>query len=173
MIKPALSLFLAALALFLAAEVVSMWPLAGLAKAFYRVGAMSLLASFGLLLLTLLLIAGKQVVQGSCRYFSGIERRQRRLWFVQGQLDQERRLFFHRRLQTRYFLDAKIQRLTRTNNRKHSQALAKAIDNDLAALKTQVSASQLKAWRQQNQDYRRQADIAGLIALQQTIIAHF
>jgi len=173
MIKIALSLFIAALLLFLTAEAFSALPLlAYLAKAFYPLGALSLLASFALLFTALLLLAGKHILRGLYRYFSGIERRQRRLWFVQGKLDREQRLFFHRRLQTHYFLEAKRQRLVRANNRKHSRSLAKAIDNDLAGIKARVSADQFNAWRRQNHAYRRQANIEGLIALQQTIITH-
>jgi len=173
MIKIALSLFIAALLLFLTAEAFSALPLlAYLTPAFYQLGGLSLLASFALLFVSLLLLTGSQILRGIYRYFSGIERRQRRLWFVQGKLEQEHGLFFHRRLQTRYFLEAKRQRLVRANNRKHSRSLAKAIDRDLAAIKTQVSPDQFKTWRRQNQIYRRQANIEGLIALQQTIITH-
>ncbi|WP_374088627.1 hypothetical protein [Methylomicrobium lacus] len=173
MIKIALSLFIAALALFLAAEAFSALPLlAYLTQAFYPLGALSLLASFALLFAALLLLAGKHILCAIRRYFSGIERRQRRLWFVQGKLDRERGLFFHRRLQTRYFLEAKMRRLTQANNRTHSRSLAKAIDSDLAAIKAQVSADLFKTWRRQNRAYRRQANIEGLIALQQTILTH-
>lgn len=172
MIKIALSLFVAALLLLLTAAAFSALPLTYLTKAFYQIGALSLLASFALLFAALLLLAGKHSARAICRYFSGIERRQRRLWFIQGKLEQEQRLFFHRRLQTRYFLEAQKQRLTRANNRKHSHSLAKAIERDLVAIKAQVSADQFQSWRLQNQKYRRQANIEGLIALQQTIIAH-
>jgi len=173
MIKIALSLFIAALLLFLAAEVFAALPLlAYLAQAFYPLGALSLLASFALLFAALLLLAGKHILRAIRRYFSGIERRQRRLWFVQGKLEQERGLFFHRRRQTRYFLDAKMRRLTQANNRTHSRSLAKAIDSDLAAIKARISADQFKAWRRQNHDYCKRADIEGLIALQQTILTH-
>jgi hypothetical protein len=172
MIKIAFSLFIASLILFLTAKTFTVLPILGLNKAFYHIGLLSLLASFTLLFLTLLLLAGKQIARGIRHYFSGIERRQRRLWFIQGKLDQEQRLFFHRRLQTRYFLEARKQRLLRANNRKHSRSLAKAIDSDLAAIKARVSTDQLKAWKKQNHDYRRQANIEGLILLQRSIMIY-
>jgi|AAFX01.1.fsa_nt_gi hypothetical protein len=172
MIKIAFSFFIASLMLFLAAEVLAILPTQNFSKAFYQIGISALLASFALLFITLSLLAGKQIARGFCRYFSNLERRQRRLWFMQGKLDQEQRLFFHRSLQTRYFLEAKKRRLMRANDRKHSRSLAQAIDSDLARLKSQVSAEQLKAWKQRNRAYCRQANIEGLIALQQTIIPH-
>ncbi|MEC4748846.1 hypothetical protein [Methylomicrobium sp. Wu6] len=172
MIKIALLLFIASLMLFLAAEALSLLPFAYFNKAVYQIGALSLLASFALLFAALLLLAGKQILYAIRRYFSGIERHHRRLWFIQGKLDQEHRLFFHRRLQTRYFLEAKRKRLACANNRKHSLSLAKAIDRDLSIIKPHVSADQLKTWRLQNHVYRRQANIEGLITLQQTIITH-
>lgn len=172
MIKIALSLFIASLALLFTAEAFSFLPIAVSAKAFYPLGALSLLISFALLFITLLLISGKHIVRGICRYFSGIERRQRRLWFFQGKLDQQRRLFFHRRLQAHYFLETKRKRLARTNTRKHCRSLSKAITQDLAKIKAQVSADQHKAWHRQNSRYHRQTNIEGLIALQQTIITH-
>lgn len=172
MIKIALSLFIASLTLFLAAEALAFLPIASLTRVLYPIGASLLLASFSLLFITLLLNACKFIAKGICRYFSGIERGQRRLWFVQGKLDRERRLIFHRRLQTRYFLDVKRKRLELANTRKHSRSLSKAIIQDLAKIKPHVSAAQLGAWQQQNQTYRRQANIEGLIALQLTIIAH-
>ncbi|MGJ0483415.1 MAG: hypothetical protein ACR65R_02640 [Methylomicrobium sp.] len=172
MIKIAFSLFIASLMLFLTAEGLSALPGQGFSKAFYQIGILSLLASFVLLFITLLILASKQILQGFCSYFSGLEHGQRRLWFMQGKLDREQRLFFHRSLQTRYFLEAKKRRLTHANDRKHSRSLAKAIDSDLAAVKSHVSADQLKAWKRQNRAYRRQANIEGLIALQQTIMPH-
>lgn len=171
-IKIAFSLFIASLMLFLTAEGLSALPGQCFSKAFYQIGILSLLASFILLFITLLILAGKQTVRGLCRYFSSLERGQRRLWFMQGKLDQEKRLFFHRSLQTRYFLEAKKRRLMRASDRKHSRSLAKAIDSDLAGVKSHVSAEQLKAWKRQNRAYRRQANLEGLIALQQTIMIH-
>jgi hypothetical protein len=172
MIKIAFSFFIASLMLFLTAEVLALLPNQNFSKAFYQIGISALLASFALLFITLLLLAGKQTVRGFCRYFSSLERGQRRLWFMQGKLDQEQRLFFHRSLQTRYFLEAKKRRLMRANDRKHSRSLAKAIDSDLAVIKSRVSADQLKAWKQRSRSYRKQANIEGLIALQQTIITY-
>ncbi|EIC29198.1 MULTISPECIES: hypothetical protein [Methylomicrobium] len=172
MIKTAFSLFIASLMLFLVAEVLSLLPSQAFSKAFYPIGILSLLASFTLLLSYLALLTVRQIIREFRRYFSGIERRQRRLWFVQGKLDREQRLFFHRRLQTRYFLEARKQRLTRVNDRKHSRSLAKAIDTDLAAIKSLVSSDQLEAWKRQNRTYRKQANIEGLIALQQSIVTH-
>jgi hypothetical protein len=172
MIKTAFSLFIASLMLFLIAEALSLLQGQSFSKAFYPVGILSLLGSFALLFTHLALLAVRQTVRELCRYFSGIERRQRRLWFIQGKLDREQRLFFHRRLQTRYFQEARKRRLLRTNDRKHSRSLAKAIDTDLAGVKAVVSRDQLEAWKRQNRTYRKQANIEGLIALQQTIIAH-
>jgi hypothetical protein len=172
MIKIAFSLFIASLTLFLTAEILSALPGQDFSKTFYQIGISALLASFGLFFIALLLLACKQIVQGFCRYFSGIERGQRRFWFMQGKIDQEQRLFYHRRLQTRYFLEAKKRRLMRADDRKHSRSLAQAIDSDLALLKSRVSVDQLKAWKQRNRAYRRQANIEGLIALQQTIMTH-
>lgn len=171
-IKIAFSLFIASLTLFLTAEGLSALPSQSFSKAFYQIGILSLLASFGLLLITLLTLAGKQIVRGFCRYFSGIERGQRRLWFMQGKLSQEQHLFFHRSLQTRYFLEAKKRRLTRADDRKHSRSLSKAIDTDLAGVKSRIPADQLEAWKRQNCACLRQTDIEGLIALQQLIMNH-
>jgi hypothetical protein len=172
MIKTAFSLFIASLMLFLIAEALSLLQGQSFSKVFYPVGILSLLGSFALLFTHLALLAVRQTVRELCSYFSGIERRQRRLLFIQGKLDREQRLFFHRRLQTRYFLEARKRRLLRTNDRKHSRSLAKAIDTDLAGVKAVVSRDQLEAWKRQNRTYRKQANIEGLIALQQTIIAH-
>jgi hypothetical protein len=172
MIKIAFSLFIASLILFLIAEALSLLPNQSFSKAFYPIGILSLLSSFALLFTHLLLLAVRQIVREFRRYFSGIERRQRRLWFIQGKLDREQRLFSHRRLQTRYFLEARKRRLMRANDRKHSRSLAQAIDTDLAAIKSLVSTDQLEAWKRQNRTYRKQANIEGLIALQQTIITH-
>jgi hypothetical protein len=172
MIKIAFSLFIASLMLFLTAEILAVLPGQGFSKTFYQIGISALLASFGLFFITLLLLAGKQIVQGFRRYFSGIERGQRRLWFMQGKIDQEQRLFFHRRLQTRYFLEAKKRRLMRADDRKHSRSLSKAIDSDLAGVKSRIPEDQLEAWKRQNRAYLRQTDIEGLIALQQLIMNH-
>lgn len=172
MIKIAFSLFIASLTLFLIAEGLGVLPGQSFSKAFYQLGISALLASFALLSIALLILASKQILQGLCSYFSGLEHGQRRLWFMQGKLDREQRLFFHRSLQTRYLFEAKKRRLTRANDRKHSRSLAKAIDTDLAVVKPSVSADQLKAWKRQNRAYRKQANIEGLIALQQTIMTH-
>jgi hypothetical protein len=172
MIKTAFSLFIASLLLFLIAEILSLLPNHAFSTAFYPLGALSLLASFLLLFSYLSLLAVRQIIRECRRYFSGVERRRRRLWFVLGKLDREQRLFFHRRLQTRYFLEIRKRRLMRANDRKHSRSLANAIDTDLAAIKALVSADQLESWKRQNRTYRKQANIEGLIALQQTIITH-
>jgi hypothetical protein len=172
MIKIAFSLFIASLMLFLVAEAFAVLPIQVFSKAFYHIGILSLLASFALLFIALLFLAVKQIARGISHYFSGIERRQRRIWFIQVKLDQEQRLFFHRRLQTRYFLEAKKRRIMHANDRKHSCSLAEAIDSDLAVIKSRVSADQVKIWKKQNHDYRRQTNIEALIALQQTIITH-
>jgi hypothetical protein len=172
MIKIAFSLFIASLTLFLTAEILSALPGQDFSKTFYQIGISALLVSFGLFFIALLLLACKQIVQGFCRYFSGIERGQRRFWFMQGKIDQEQRLFYHRRLQTRYFLEAKKRRLMRADDRKHSRSLSKAIDTDLAEVKSRIPADQLEAWKRQNCACLRQTDIEGLIALQQLIMNH-
>ncbi|MGR8940192.1 MAG: hypothetical protein ACU83V_05730 [Gammaproteobacteria bacterium] len=172
MIKIAFSLFIAALTLFFTAEILSFLPVSAPEKVFYHLGALSLLASFLLWLITLLLLAGKQIVRGICGYFSGIERQQRRRRFMLGKIEQERRLFSLRTRQTRYFIDVKRKRLARADDRKHSRSLARAISRDLAMIKPRIPPERFKAWRLQNTQCRRQADIVGLIALQQTIIPH-
>jgi len=172
MIKLAISIFIAALTLFLIAEAVFLLPASDLKKVFYQVGALALLASFSILFTHLILLTGILTIRRICHYFSGTERQQRRQWFTLGKLEQEHHLFSQRTLKIRYFLNLKIKRLESANDRKHSRSLAKAIEQDLAMIKSHVPPDQFKAWQQQNTQYRRQANVEGLIALQQTIITH-
>ena len=171
MIKIAVLFYLAALTLFFAAEGLSLLAISNPEKIVFQLGAFALLASFAIMFITLLVITGRRVMQGICHFFSGTETLQRRNWFYQGKIEQQHRLFSHRMLKNRYFHEVKRKRLARANDRKHSRSLAKAIEHDLTLIKTHVPAAQFKAWRHQNNRYRRQADIEGLIALQQMIIS--
>lgn len=104
-----------------------------------------------------------------CTYFSAPQRAQRRLWFTQAKQDQLRRLHHFKSVQLRYVYELKRQHLLRANNRKHIQALSKAIHKDLQKLKTQLPVAKYKQLKQEHRQYRKQQNIPALLQLQQKI----
>ena len=110
-----------------------------------------------------------QVAQASGDYFSAFQRQQRRVLFIQTKQQQLKQLFNHRALRIHYFHELKRQQLLRLNQRKHLNALSKAIHQDLQALKTRLPKTTFKQYQQQIRAYRQQQDSAALLQLQQKI----
>lgn len=168
-IRIALLLFLAALPVFVAVEVLVRLAVPVLPNALTALGSAMLLSAFALLISTGLWGAAKIIVSSALAYCSATQRAQRRLWFIQARQDKVKRLFYFKTVQINYINELTRKRLLQQNTRKHIRALAKAIDKDLRAIKTQLPETSYRQLQQDNIRYRNQQNVEALLQLQQKI----
>lgn len=168
-IRIALLLFLAALPVFVAVEVLVRLAVPVLPNALTALGSAMLLSAFALLISTGLWGAAKIIVSSALAYCSATQRAQRRLWFIQARQDKVKRLFYFKTVQINYINELTRKRLLQQNTRKHIRALAKAIDKDLRAIKTQLPETSYRQLQQDNILYRNQQNVEALLQLQQKI----
>lgn len=168
-IRIALLLFLAALPVFVAVEVLVRLAVPVLPNALTALGSAMLLSAFALLISTGLWGAAKIIVSSALAYCSATQRAQRRLWFIQARQDKVKRLFYFKTVQINYINELTRKRLLQRNTRKHIRALAKAIDKDLRAIKTQLPETSYRQLQQDNILYRNQQNVEALLQLQQKI----
>ena len=168
-IRIALLLMFAALALFFSVDLLLWLAVPGLPWLMTQLGLATLLSAFALLLVTGLFVILKLIMASCCDYFSATQRVQRRLLFFQAKQDQLKQLFYFRTLQINYFNEHKRKRLLSANNRQHIQSLSKAIDTDLLSKKQQLSKKTYQQLQRENAQFRDQQDIEALIKLQQKI----
>ncbi len=168
-IRIALLLFLAALPVFVAVEVLVRLAVPVLPNALTALGSAMLLSAFALLISTGLWGAAKIIVSSALAYCSATQRAQRRLWFAQARQDKIKRLFYFKTVQINYINELTRKRLLQQNTRKHIRALAKAIDKDLRAIKTQLPETSYRQLQQDNIRYRNQQNVEALLQLQQKI----
>jgi hypothetical protein len=171
-IRVSLLLLACAFALLVAADLLSWLNLPYLPEFITQLGLALLFCTFALLLIMGLLLITKQILQTARHYFSASQRGQRRVLFIQTKQQQLSQLFYCRVLRINYDHEIKRQQLLRHNQRKHINALSKAIDQDMQTLKTRLPKAELKQLQQENQRYRRQQDSAALLQLQQKIITY-
>ncbi|MGR9087165.1 MAG: hypothetical protein ACU841_08835 [Gammaproteobacteria bacterium] len=126
-------LFMAALSLFLTAELFFWLAFPILPGTAFGLGALLLLSALGLLFLAGLFGMANNIVRSMRRYFSRSQRLRRRLLFVQGKKDRIERLVHFRKLHIRFFHELKIKRLLNADDRKHNRSLSKAARSDLFA----------------------------------------
>ncbi|MCX7094997.1 MAG: hypothetical protein NTY50_16305 [Methylobacter sp.] len=168
-IRIALLLFLAALPVFVAVEVLVRLAVPVLPNALTALGSAMLLSAFTLLISAGLWGLAKIIVNSALAYFSAKQRAQRRLWFVQARREKVKRLFYFKTVQINYINELTRKRLLQRNTRKHIRSLAKAIDKDLRAIKTQLPETRYRQLQQDNVRYRNQQNVEALLQLQQTI----
>ena len=168
-IRTALLLMFAALAVFISVDL-SLWQaVPGLPELMTQLGLVVLLSAFALLVATGLALVIKRTAYALITYFSAGQRLQRRLWFIQAQQDRLKQLFYFRTVQIRYFNELKRKRLLSANNRKHLRSLSKAIAKDLLSIKQQLPKTTYLQLQQDYARYRDLQDIEGLLKLQQKI----
>ncbi len=168
-IRIALLLLFFALAVLSLAEVLLWVGVATVPELLIQLGLGLWFSAFGLLLMTALLWFANTLLQESRAYFSAHQRGQRRVLFIQTKQQQLKQLFHFRALRINYFHELKRQQLLKRNNHKHLNALSKAIDQDLQALKTSLPTATFKQLQQENRRYRKQQNSAALLQLQQKI----
>lgn len=168
-IRIALLLFLAALPVFVAVEVLVRLAMPVLSNALTALGSAMLLSAFTLLISAGLWGLAKIIVNSALAYFSAKQRAQRRLWFVQARREKVKRLFYFKTVQINSINELARKRLLQRNTRKHIRSLAKAIDKDLRAIKTQLTETRYRQLQQDNVRYRNQQNVEALLQLQQTI----
>ena len=170
-VKIALLLILASLAVFISADLLLWLDIKGFAELMTRIGLASLLSAFVLLLIAGLFVILKFIFGACFDYFSASQRLQRKLWFIQAQQDRFKLLFYFKTLQINYFHELNRKRLLMANNRQHIQSLSCAIDKDLRSIKQQLSKTAYQQLHQKNVRCREQQDIEALLKLQQQIAA--
>lgn len=168
-IRIALLLMLAAFTVLISADVLMWLAVPSLLRLMTELGLIILLTAFALLLITGLLGALRLILPPCRAYFSAHQQKQRRLLFMQSKADQVKQLFYFKAAQVNYFHELTRKRLLNANNRKHIKLLAKTIDQDLLAVKHQLSATTFTQLRQENNRYRNRQDGAALLSLQQKI----
>lgn len=168
-IRIALLLMFAAIAVFISADLLLWLAVPGLPGLMTQLGLSTLLSAFALLLITGLFVIIKLIIASCFDHFSSRQRLQRRLLFIQAQQDRLKRLFYFRTLQINYFNELKRKRLLSANNRQHIQSLSEAINKDLLSIKQQLSKTTYLQLQQENIQYRDQQNIGALLKLQQKI----
>ncbi len=168
-IRIALLLMFASLAVFMSVDLLLQLAMPGLPGLMTQLGLAALLSAFALLLITGLAVIIKRIIASCFDYFSARQRLQRRLWFIQAQQDRLKRLFYFRTLQINYFNEMKRKRLLIANNRQHIHSLSKAIDKDLQSIKQQLSKATYQQLLRENVQYRKQQDVESLLRLQQKL----
>jgi len=168
-IRIALLLLLFAFAVLSLAEILLWLGVAKLPEMLVQLGLGLWFSAFGLLLITALMWLTNYLLQESRAYFSASQRGQRQVLFIETKQQQLKQLFHFRALRINYFHELKRQQLLTRNNRKHLNALSKAIAQDLQALKSTLPTATFKQLQQENRRYRKQQDSAALLQLQQKI----
>ena len=171
-IRVSLLLLVCAFALLAAADILSWFGLPYIPEFITQLGLGLLFCAFALLIILVLLLIAKQILQAVRHYFSASQRGQRRVLFIQTKQQQLTQLFFCRALRINYDHEIKRQQLLRHNQRKHLNALSKAIELDLQALKISLPKPLFKQLQQENLRYRQQQDSAALLQLQQKITTY-
>lgn len=113
----------------------------------------------------------RQIVQQVRGYFAPAARVHRRLLFVESKKLQLARLWGFKIQQLHYFNSLKRRRLLNADNARQVKALAKLVQRDLVNMQATLSSAQLQQFKQQIRRAQRQADLAGLLALQQQLQA--
>jgi len=168
-IRIALLLMLASLAVFISVDLL-LWPaIPGLTELMTRLGLITLLSAFAILLITGLFVLSKLIMFACFDYFSTRQRLQRKLLFIQAQQHRFKQLFHCRIMQINYFSELKRKRLLIANNRHHILSLSKAIDKDLMSIKHQLPKPTYRQLKREHSQYLDQQDIDSLLKLQQKI----
>lgn len=168
-IRIALLLILAALPVFLSAELLQWMAMPYFATPLSMLGSAMLLSGFVALAGAMLLNAVHATIRSVGNYFSSKQRAERRLLFVQAKQEQVQRLFYFKTRQIKYFNELRRKRLLARNNRKHIRSLSRVIDKDLALLKAKLPMATYRQLQQDNIRYRKQQDIQALLQLQHKI----
>ncbi len=168
-IKIALVLFFSALACLMLGDLLNHLYLRALANVLMPLGDAVLLLSFSLLLLVLLKVFAKNTGQQMTRYFSKVQRARRHFLFTLIKNDNTQRLFHSQKKQLAYFHALKRKRLLYKDNRRQNKRLAKALLNQLIALKGQLAHAEFEQYQQQIKRAYRQQDSFQLLELQRKI----
>jgi hypothetical protein len=171
-IRISLLLLACAFVLLILADLLSLLSLPYLPEFITQLGLALFFCALALLIIMGLLLIGKQILQAVGDYFSARQRGQRRVLFVQAKQQHINQLFHCRALRINYVHEIKRQQLLRHNQRKHLNALSKAIEQDLQAQKSTLPKTMFKKYQQDIQLYRQQQDSAALLQLQQKISDH-
>ena len=168
-IRITLLLLVCAFAALSSADLLQVVALPVLPDFITSVGLGLLFCAFLLLLSAGLWVIAKQIWQAIGNYCSASQRGRRRVLFIQTKQRQLKQLFHCRALRINYVHELKRQQLLRLNQRKHLNALSKAIHRDLQALKTHLPKTTFQQYQQQIRNYRQQQNSAALLQLQQKI----
>lgn len=104
-------------------------------------------------------------------YFSAPQRSLRRLLFILNRQENLKQQFYFKKLKLDLIHEAHRQRILKANERKHLNALANTIAQDLLTIKNQVPRATFLQLQQENNCYRKQQNGAALLQLQQKIAA--
>lgn len=168
-IRLSLLLALAAFPVFLAVELLLHLAVPTLPTLLTLLASTMLLGAFTVLIAAGLVGVAKVTIGAVADYFSAKRRAQRRLWFIQGQHDQLRRLFYFKKMQIKYSHELNRKRLLRLNNGKHIRSLSQAIDQDLLSIKNKLPETAYQQLQHDHAHHRNQKNIEALLTLQQKI----
>ena len=166
-IRIALLLFVCAILIFSFADVLLELALPFLPEFITELGIGLLLCAFLLIIGLVFYLFGQKIIETVKQYFSKTERSQRELLFIETKQQQSTELFLNRALKIRYLAEIKRKRLLKSNQRKHINALSKAINKQLKSLN--LPKDTLKQLQQQNRLYRNQHNSAALLQLQKKL----
>lgn len=165
-IRIALLLLFAAFALFSSVDLLLWLAIPGLPQVLTPLGLATLFSAFSILLIYGLLALIKLIMRACIDYLSAENRAHRRLLFNQVRQQQVKQLYFFKKVQLNYFVEAKRKKLLMANNQQHIHALSKAIDKELSTLKDQLSRTHYQALHHENIKHLRKRDINALLQLQ-------
>ncbi len=143
-----------------------------MAKWLLLIGAEAFLFGFSLLLLMGIGMVCKAAFQQANHYFSANVRLQRQLAFNILRRNNLLQSLTSKLQQQLYLAEFKRKRLSRTDSLKQSKQLSKIIQQDLRRLKNHISKNAYRQLQAHLKHCIRQQDVAGLLRLQQQIIAY-
>jgi len=157
------------LTLLVLAKILLILAVPGLSEPMTTFGLVLLLAALALLAATCLAYLVSHLSSQVRSYCSARQRSQRRLWFMQGYREQVEQGFAAKQAQLRFRYDGKRQRLLARNDKKHIDALSKAIAKQLRNAKPELPQTAFRQLQNENSQYRNQLDGEGLLKLLQKI----
>jgi hypothetical protein len=169
LIKIFLALMGCSLTLLVLAKILLILAVPGLSEPMTTFGLALLLAAFALLVVACLVFVVRCLSSQMQAYCSARQRSQRRLWFMQGYREQVEQGFTAKLAQLRYRYDGKRQRLLARNDKKHINALSKAIAKQLHIAKPELPQTAFRQLQNENSQYRNRLDGEGLLKLLQKI----
>ena len=171
-IKIALYLLSLSFALFVSDDILLELGIPKAPELVTRLGLISLLIAFLMLLITGLVFIMNRIMQSLLNYFSAHERIHRRLLFIEAKQLQLKQLFFFKTKQIEYFHEQHKTRLLAKDNNQQIKALLFFIDRDLQHIKKHLPKADYLALAQARKQLYSDQNLNGLLELQKTIANH-